>query len=448
MITGKEMACFEAGLNSYDTEERTNILSEICELCDTGKIVQGEQVDSHNLHCHTFCSYNGYGFSPTYIAWLAAKKGWFAAGIVDFDVLDAVNEFLDAASRFNIRAVCGIETRVFVGDMAEDGINSPGEPGVAYHMGVGFANSDLPADQQVFLKNLKQKAAERTFGIVERVNTFLSPVKLNIEKDLLSLTPCGNATERHACTAYRKKAEQLITDEAERNAFWAKKLDIPLENASSIVSDPVKLEATIRSKTMKRGGVGYVQPDPKSFPALEEMNAFVAANGAIPTVAWLDGSSSGESDPGKLLDLHIAKGGALLNIIPDRNWNFSDQAVKAEKVACLNAIMEAAAQRDMPVVVGTEMNAPGQKLADDFETDALAPHTAEFVKGAAISFAHMLLSPLTMGYLSEWAADNFADTAAKNEFFEAFGRKFKPESFAKIKAEIKNKNALEIKKYL
>ena len=29
-----------------------------------------------NMHCHSFFSYNGYGYSPTHIAALAAKSGW------------------------------------------------------------------------------------------------------------------------------------------------------------------------------------------------------------------------------------------------------------------------------------------------------------------------------------------------------------------------------------
>jgi hypothetical protein len=43
-------------------------------------------------------------------------------------------------------------------------------------------------------------------------------------------------------------------------------------------------EALIRSKTMKKGGVGYVQPGKGSFPLMAEMNRFVLAAGAIPTL--------------------------------------------------------------------------------------------------------------------------------------------------------------------
>ena len=37
---------------------------------------------------------------------------------------------------------------------------------------------------------------------------------------------------------------------------------------------------TIRSKTMKRGGVGYVQPDKGSFPLMADTNRFILAPAA------------------------------------------------------------------------------------------------------------------------------------------------------------------------
>ena len=49
-----------------------------------------------NLHAHTFCSYNCYGYSPTKYAWLARNAGLAVAGIVDFDVLDGLDEFYEA----------------------------------------------------------------------------------------------------------------------------------------------------------------------------------------------------------------------------------------------------------------------------------------------------------------------------------------------------------------
>ncbi|OGV38313.1 MAG: hypothetical protein A2020_14375 [Lentisphaerae bacterium GWF2_45_14] len=433
MIQKEEVTKFETGLNSFDAFLRENALSELCDLLELGEINVRQPSNLLNLHCHTFFSYNGYGYSPSYIAWWAKKEGLFAAGTVDFDVLDAVDEFLAAAANLNIRGICGIETRAFIPELADKEINSPGEPGIAYHMGMGFTSGKVPKDSDKFLLTLRRKAAERTKNIVERVNKYLSPVEIDFDKDAVPLSPSGNVTERHVCQAYYEKAANLFKDVSQREEFWAEKLNLVDAETEKIIDDPVKLQGLIRSKTMKSGGPGYVKPDPASFPLLKDMNQFVAQCGAIPTIAWLDGASAGESDPAVLIKLHKSCGAAAINIIPDRNWNFKDPEVKKKKVLELNRVIEESIKNDFPVFVGTEMNAPGQKLIDDFSSDALVPHVDEFVKGAAILFAHTLLQPAGMGYLSKWAEDSFKSVKEKNVFFEKTGKISTPSSAVKLK---------------
>ena len=89
-----------------------------------------------NVHCHTFFSYNSYGYSPSKFAWLGRKAGLAVAGVVDFDVLSGLEEFLDAARKLGLKGCAGMETRVFVPEFADKEINSPGEPGISYHMDV------------------------------------------------------------------------------------------------------------------------------------------------------------------------------------------------------------------------------------------------------------------------------------------------------------------------
>ncbi len=429
MISAGEQKQLEIELNSRDSGIRGNALQELAELCRSRRIKTESESGANNLHCHTFYSYNGYGFSPAFIAYLARKSGWFAAGTVDFDVLDAVDEFKHAAELFDVRYASGMESRVFFAELADKEINSPGEPGVAYHLGLGFCSSEVPASEQPFAARLRRQAAERTRRIVDAVNAYLTAVQLDFETDVLRLTPRGNATERHVCQAYREKAEALFPDTAKRAAFWSEKLKISSEEATKLLDNPVALEGVIRSKTMKKGGPGYIAPTPESFPPIDEMNHFTASCGAIPTIAWLNGLSAGESDPEALLKLHISKGAAMLNIVPDRNWNVSDPEKQAKLVAELNRIIDACEKFDLPIVAGTEMNAPGLKLVDDFGCPALAPHLERFVSGAAILTAHTLLAPIGRGYLSDWARKHFTTTAAKNAFFDQFGRLMTPLRF-------------------
>ena len=328
-----------------------------------------------NLHCHSFFSYNGYGYSPTKLAVLAKQSAWRAVGMVDFDVLDGVDEFLSATKALGVPAVAGMETRVFIPELAEEEINSPGEPGIAYHLGYGFKSTKVPASAAAFAAELREKAGNRTRTIIQLVNGLLSEIALDFDAVAKSFTPAGNVTERHVCQAYRAAAEKKFPSAAEREAYWKAKIGV-------FDADPVKMEAAIRSKTMKRGGIGYMQPKPESFPTLADQNKFIEACGAVPTVAWLNGLSKGESDPGRLLDLHMKYGARAITIIPDRNWNVADEAKRKTLTDAMDRFIEAANERKLPILAGTEMNAPGQKLADDFTVPALAKHLNTFLAGA------------------------------------------------------------------
>jgi hypothetical protein len=404
----------EQQLDSYDFERRHEALLKLCEQARNGKGDLPRPGTDVNLHAHTFFSYNAYGYSPSRYAWLARKHGLAAAGIVDFDVLDGVEEFLEAGRIAGLKTCASVESRVFVPEFATRVINSPGEPGIAYHMGIGFSS----AAQHPFLTEMRKAAERRTREMLTRVNEYLRPVELDYEKDVVPLTPKGNATERHLCEAFEKKAKAVFPSEEQRNAFWKEKLgDAPPAGA--------KLQNLIRSKTMKKGGVGYAQPGQGSFPRMADMNRFVLECGGIPTMAWLDGTSEGEKAIEELFAVGVASGAAALNLIPDRNYT---PGVMDEKLKNLHQVIELARKYHFPIIVGTEMNAPGNKFVDAFNTAELKPLVPIFLSGAYIVYGHTTLQRRAgMGYLSSWATKSFASIAEKNKFFEQLGRDLRPE---------------------
>src|SRR5437867_493071 len=141
------------------------------------------------------------------------------------------------------------------------------EPGIAYNMGVGFTTANLTGWAKDYLADMRRRAETRTRELLQRVNGYLKETALDYEKEVLPLTPKGNATERHICFAYERKAVAVFPDPAKRAAFWKERLgDAPAEGA--------KLQNLIRAKTMKKGGVGYVQPGKDSFPLMADMNRF------------------------------------------------------------------------------------------------------------------------------------------------------------------------------
>ena len=414
----------EAKLNDFDAAVRSQALAGLVSLARQGVIRCEREADVANMHCHTFFSFNAYGLSPTGLAWLAKRRGFRLAGIVDFDVLDGVDEFLAACDLVEMRASAGIETRVFLPEFATREISSPGEPGVAYHMGIGFTSSRVPGEVAPILATLRERAAQRNRGLVERVNGHLAPLAIDYERDVLPLTPGGTATERHIIVAYVRAVERTVADPV---IFWAGKLGVEREQVAAIIGDGPRFQNLIRARLMKRGGVGYVQPGPGTFPGLDEFHRLSVACGALPCATWLDGTSAGEQAIEELLDLLIGKGVVALNVIPDRNWNVADPQARCVKVQNLVQVVRLAGELALPLNVGTEMNSFGQKWVDDFDAPELAPLRQPFLDGAYFIYGHTSLQrALGLGYQSAWARTHLPSRRERNDFYTCVGQRVEP----------------------
>ncbi|MDX2140164.1 MAG: hypothetical protein SF123_18900 [Chloroflexota bacterium] len=413
-------------LNSFDAAARAAALRELVAAADGGTIVTPPPSDTANMHAHTFFSFNAYGYSPSALVWLARQRGFGAIGMVDFDVLDGVDEFMSACETAGVRGSAGIETRVFLPEFATREINSPGEPGVLYHMGIGFTSSHVPKTVAPIAADLRSRAAQRNREMVTRLNAYLQPVSIDYEANVVSLTPGGTPTERHIVLAYVHAAEQQT---AHLTVFWSDKLGMTTDQVASAISDSPKFQNLVRTKLMKRGGPGYMQPDAGSFPRVEPFHQLIEACGALPCAAWLDGTLPGEQSIEELLTLLIGKGAVALNIIPDRNWNLPDPEQKRLKIEKLNELVLLARDLDLPLNVGTEMNSFGQKLIDDFDAPEIAPLRRDFMDGAYFIYGHTAMQrQCGMGYMSDWAKAALPTRRERNAFYTQAGRQLAPQA--------------------
>ncbi len=420
----------EQSLNSFDAATRARALHALLAEQPTPPVPWQPVV---NMHCHTFFSFNAYGYSPTGLAWLARQQGWPLMGLIDFDVLDGVDEFLNACDATGVRASCGIETRVFFPEFATRETSSPGEPGVFYHIGLGFTSSRAPAEAQPMLDDLRRRSRTRNIGIVERVNQHLHPVTVDYDRDVLPLTPKGNATERHMVEAYIHAVETQTPDPA---AFWADRLNMARGAVETMMASAAPYRNTVRMKLMKKGGVGYVQPDSGSFPSLDDVTHFIQQCGALPCYGWVDGFSEGEQAIDELLETIVAKGIVMANLVPDRNWNYADPALRAAKAQKMDEFVAKLKALDLPMNVGTEMNSPGNKRIDDFDVPEMAKHRADFLDGAYFIYGHTVLQrALGMGYQSDWAQQTMESRRARNDFYTAVGKAVEPGPAGRVRLE-------------
>jgi len=414
----------EAHLNDFNPARRREALEALIERVQRGDIEVPPARRIINIHAHTFFSYNAYGYSPTGFAWQAKCQGLLVAGIIDFDVLDGVEEFLEVCRLLELRGCASIETRVFLPEFSTREMSSPGEPGITYMIATGFTSSSV---DDPLLPKLKEMAQRRNREVIGRVNPYLRPAEINYERDVLPLTPSRNPTERHLCVAYDLKAQEIFPDVATRAAFWAEKLGRDPANVAAMFDAPPVFQGLIRSKTMKAGGVGYVPPEGPLFPDLTEFCRLSLKADAVPVYGWLNGLGSGEQDIDELLDLMESRGTAAIDLIPDRLWNLKDPEEKRLKVRELHKIVRTSQERGTPLVCGTEMNAHGQPFVDNFDVPEMQPIADVLVNDALIMYAHTRLqAEKGMGYLSDWAKRTFKNAKQKNDFFLRVGERVAP----------------------
>lgn len=374
-------------LSSFQAEARAAALRQLAAVTTFPA-----ERDWVNMHIHTFFSYNGEGWSPTRVAYEMKKLGLHAAAICDFDVLEGVEEFLAAADFLQLRGAAGFESRVFFNEYADQEINSPGEPGVFYFMGMGFVQPPPAAGRAAgAFADMLNRSHTRNRDLIARINAKITRFQLDYDRDVLPLTPRRNATERHIIAAFHAKAVDTLGGAAPAAAFWADTFGLDPATVTAKIADYNAFAEFLRGKLIKRGGLGYQQPTAHTFPLLDDVIAAIRECRAIPMCAWLDGDSQAEQKPEPFLQTLVAKGVAAVNIIPDRNWNFKDKDVQTKKIAALDEFVRLARHYHLPVNIGTEGNKPGQRLVDDFAAEAIRRHHQTFLQGAQVMVGHTLL---------------------------------------------------------
>ncbi len=375
-------------LSDFDARVRQESFQKLLSCIKKGKIVAQRQYAGWlNLHLHTFHSFNYRGWSPARVVFEAWRTGLVWVGTVDFDTLEGLEETLTVARTLRVKAAGGLESRVFVPEYRNLVINSPKEPGIFYLCGQGFSSFPREKSEEgKFFYRLKNMAQARNLMVIERVNRFLGEISLNYQEHVLPLTPSGNPTERHIVMAYQIVSEAKLG--AKVDAFWSEILQRPQQEIASLRKNkPQDFQELLRTRLIKYGGPGYVEPEEKLFPSLKEVVAGMEKAGGIPIGTWLDGTSEGEKDTELFLNFFLSQGIKGMAIIPERNWHISDLEEKKLKVARLKNFLQACQHMKVPVICGTEMNKAGQPFVDDFNQPVLAEYLPYFIHSARILFA-------------------------------------------------------------
>lgn len=337
-------------------EERLSALRELCARLGP------RPHRGTNSHIHTSESFSVFR-SPSEAVWQGAREGISVLGINDHYTVAGHEEFRRACEIAGIGAAFSIEAVAM--DRAAEAtgllLNDPDNPGRVYLCGKGVTK--VPPDSTPEMQDLarmRQALARRNREITEKVSAVFRQ-RLDAEgptwEAVLSLTPKGNATERHVAWAALAQLRALA---GERGEPLAAIIERCCGSAPAAGADDAALQIFIRAKLLKAGAPCYVPESEDAFVSSEKLREIFLAFGSIPTYPVLGNPvTSGERDVEALLDRLESSGFHAVEVIPHRNTR--------ERLA---EIVTAARRRWWPVFNGTEHNTPeARPILDPFALD-------------------------------------------------------------------------------
>lgn len=362
---------------------RLDALRRLRELVDAGNIAVDLRSGGVNTHVHTAKSFSFFA-SPSEAAWLGYVAGLRMLGINDHYTTAGHQEFGEACRILGLLAGFSMEA-VAMWEAAEAAgatVNDPSNPGRTYLTAKGVTRAFPDGcggrkDLDRMNAALFERNREITDRIADLVATRLDRAGSIRFDDVLALTPHDQPTERHVAEAIALWIEREWEDVAARRDVVQRLCDAEVDAAT--VTDVSALQGFLRGKLIKAGGPAYVDESPEAFIPVERMVSMALDLGAIPTYPVLGNPvTPWEEDLEELFSRLEALGIHAIEVIPDRNTR--------ER---LLAIVEAAAERHVPVFNGTEHNTKSAlPLVDRFFFEP--EFRVHFERGARVLLGHQL----------------------------------------------------------
>ena len=369
-----------------------------------------------NLHIHTNESFSVFT-SPTEAVWGAYNEDVEYFGINDHYSIDGHPEFRDACRIAGIKPAFSIEAIAMDASSREKGkrFNDPNNAGRTYLVGKGVTRR-LKNGSRAYniLEGMKKAIQERNKKMAELIERYLKELGYNIPfsyKDVVSLTPHGNATERHVVQALCEKIENHYPDKEKRLEVYKKILRYELTLKE--MDDVAELQTLVRAKLIKAEMPCYVEEDEKAFTSIENLTYIYRDFGAIPTYPFLGNPiTEGESDLEALIK-RVKSYGLYAFDLFDLRTEYS----RAKE------IMEVAKAHGFPVFIGTEHNTK-KMIPLVGELGKSDEFLGYFRKSAQFVIGHQILSKLcNYGYIKEDGKPRIDNLQEGFDFYAEIGKK-------------------------
>jgi len=403
-----EIAPVPQGILSTDPEIRFQTLSDY--VNKNPKKLENGWV---NLHIHTNESFSVFE-NPTEAVWHAYNQDVEYFGINDHYTISGHHEFNKACkiaglkACFSIEAI-GLDRASFTENRR---YNDPENPGRIYLIGKGVTRDLIPGSKSwMIMHNMRDAIQNRNRKIVDKISAYAQKKGYHLElsyKDVKTLTPRGNATERHVVQTFCEKLNKLIPENEKKLKILNDLLGVKV--SEKMLYDQAALQTLVRSKLIKIGMPCYVEEDQSAFTSIENLVNIYLEYGAVPTYPFMGFPVTEEEQNLEMLVEKVSGLGMYAFDLIDR--------VEIDRA---REIIEVASHYGFPVFIGTEHNT--KKMQPLVGKVGRYPEFYEyFRKSAQFVVGHQLLSVLCdFGYVDDGGKPRIGDLKKGFDLFSRVG---------------------------
>jgi hypothetical protein len=238
-----------------------------------------------NAHIHTPYSFSPFETMERIVA-SAKEEGIAALGINDIATCEGFNEFAEWCRRFCIYPIFNIEFLVRQDDLKTDKTlrNAPADSGFLYLCGKSLAHPlSLSRDNQNLLIASWKKTQDHVWGIIGRLNDYLTKAEININLDYNAIRKHYAKKIVHERHVARALHDALVRTYATPQAFENALIRLSGNEAlAAHWNDPVWVQNEIYNKVLVANPAIASSTEKIHYMRLHEAYSLILDGGGIP----------------------------------------------------------------------------------------------------------------------------------------------------------------------
>ena len=308
-----------------------------------------------NVHVHLPPNFSAFD-NIDHVIDMASSEGISVLGASNYYYYELYDDFAAKAKAKGIVPLFGLEIISLVPELVEAGlrINDPGNPGRMYLCGKGITRfKNVTPKGYGLLSSIRSEDEKRMKTMTREVGKIFKEAGFDMQLDAQAII--GRIAARHSAAPDKIIIQERHIAQAFQEVFFDKVEEEKRSEAlstvlgaecSELISDPVAVQAQIRSSLMKAGKPAFVKED---FLNFEQAFTLILELGGIPCYPTLADGASVRCE----FEEDIP---ALVEEMKKRNLHMAEYIPIRNTAEVLSEYVKAVRAEGIAVVAGTEHN--------------------------------------------------------------------------------------------